>query len=124
AYKPILGGDTDAIEHLFAVFSKKSSNAFTGLDANGVGDYSGDPYIEDLVTKARSEPDTERRRSLAYDLQRHIGKQQYIVRWPGGASGLELIWPVVRNHLTYRGLNPSYRGPHFYEWLDETKAPA
>jgi ABC-type transport system substrate-binding protein len=122
-YKPILGGDTDAIEHLISVYSKTAGPTFTGLDVNGAGDYSGDPYIEDQLFEARGETDVNRRKAIVANVQRHLAKQQYLLRHPGGASGLELAWPAVRNRLTYRAPQVSFRGPHYYEWLDETKPP-
>jgi ABC-type transport system substrate-binding protein len=123
AYKPILGGDTDAVEHLLALFSATAGPTFTGLDVNGKGDYSGDPYVEDQLFRARGEVDSEKRKSIVQDVQRHLGKQQYMVRHPGGASGLDLTWPAVKNRLAYRAPQVSFRGPHFYEWLDQTLPP-
>ena len=76
----------------------------------GKGDYAGDPYVEQQLSKGRSEVDLEKRRSIVLDLQRHLAKQQYVVRYPGGATGLDLAWPAVRNHLVYTGAIASFRG--------------
>src|SRR5438132_9873503 len=79
-YKPIVGGDLDAVENLRFVYSPKSSVNFVGLDVNGKGDYSGDPTVDSLLEKARVELDANKRKSLVHDLQRYLGKQQYLVR--------------------------------------------
>jgi peptide/nickel transport system substrate-binding protein len=123
SYKPLLGGNTDAIENLSANFSKLAGSTFTGLDVQGKGDYSGDPYIEERIVRGRAEPDTEKRKAIAHELQRHLGKTQYMIRHPGGASGLSLAWPAVRNYLLYRGPLASFQGGDYYQWLDATKPP-
>jgi len=122
-YKPIVGGDLDAVEHLRFVYSPKSSANFVGLDVNGKGDFSGDPYIDGELEKARKEIDVNKRKSIVHELQRYLGKQQYLVRAPGGASGLALLWPAVRNFQVFQGPSACYRNSA-YEWLDDTKAPA
>ena len=122
-YRNIIGGDTDAVEALIAIYSPTAGATFVGLDADGKGDYSGDSYVEGQLSKARSEVDQEKRRSIVLDLQRHLGKQQYVVRYPGGATGLDLAWPAVRNHLVYTGAIASFRGRDYYEWLDDTLPP-
>jgi hypothetical protein len=122
-YRNIIGGDTDAIEALIAIYSPTAGATFVGLDANGKGDYSGDPFVEAQLSKGRSEVDAEKRKSIVLDLQRYLAKQQYVVRYPGGATGLDLAWPAVRNHLVYSGPTASFRGRDFYEWLDDSQPP-
>ena len=122
-YRNIIGGDTDAIEALLAIYSTNAGATFVGLDANGKGDFSGDPYVEGQLAKGRMEVDGEKRKSIVIDLQRYLAKQQYVVRYPGGATGLDLAWPAVRNHLVYTGPIASFRGQDYYEWLDDTKQP-
>jgi peptide/nickel transport system substrate-binding protein len=122
-YRNIIGGDTDAVEALVAIYSPAAGATFVGLDAAGKGDYSGDPYVESQLLKGRAEPDIAKRREIVRDLQRHLGKQQYVVRYPGGASGLSLAWPAVKNHLAFRGPTASYYGSEYYAWLDTELAP-
>jgi peptide/nickel transport system substrate-binding protein len=122
-YRNVIGGDTDAVEAIVALYSPAAGATFVGLDAAGKGDYSGDPFVDGQLLKARAEPDIEKRRVIIHDLQRHLAKQQYVIRYPGGASGLALSWPAVRNYLAFRGSNASFHGVEYYYWLDDTKAP-
>ncbi len=122
-YRNVIGGDTDAIEAIVALYSPVAGATFVGLDAAGKGDYSGDPYVEAQLLKGRGEPDIEKRRTIVQDLQRYLAKQQYLIRYPGGATGLSLAWPAVKNYLAYQGSNTSFHGAEFYYWLDQTKAP-
>lgn len=122
-YRNIIGGDTDAIEALVAIYSPSAGATFVGLDAEGKGTYAGDPYVDAQLLKGRSEVDINKRREIVKDLQRHLAKQQYVVRYPGGASGVSLAWPAVRNFLAYRGPLASFRGADYYQWLDDSKPP-
>jgi ABC-type transport system substrate-binding protein len=122
-YRNVIGGDTDAVEALVALYSPAAGATFVGLDAAGKGDYSGDPYVDSQLLKARGEPDIEKRRAIVHDLQRHLGKQQYVIRYPGGASGLAISWPAVKNYLAFQSANSSFHGVEYYYWLDDTKAP-
>jgi peptide/nickel transport system substrate-binding protein len=123
-YRNIIGGDTDAVEALVAIYSPSAGATFVGLDADGKGTYSGDAYVDAQLLKGRSEVDINKRRDIVKDLQRHLAKQQYVVRYPGGASGVSLAWPAVRNFLAYLGPIASFRGADYYQWLDDTKPPA
>ena len=72
-------------------------------------------------TVERSEFDQKKRIALVQDLQRYNAAKQYSTLLPGGAAGLNLAWPIVRNRGVYKvGLHWPLN--HF-EWLDETKAP-
>ena len=122
-YRNVIGGDTDAVEALVALYSPAAGATFVGLDADGIGNYKGDPYVDSQLLKARAEPEIEKRRTIVQDLQRHLAKQQYVIRYPGGASGLSLSWPAVKNYLAFQGSNASFHGAEFYYWLDETKEP-
>ena len=122
-YRNVIGGDTDAVEALVALYSPAAGATFVGLDAGGKGDYSGDSYLDSQLLKARGEPEIEKRRAIVHDLQRHLGKQQYVIRYPGGASGLAVSWPAVKNYLAFQGANSSFHGAEYYYWLDDTKAP-
>jgi hypothetical protein len=92
---------------------------FTGFDVDGKGTYAGDPYLDDLLLKARREPDIEKRKAAIHDAQRHVAKKQYIIRFPGGASSYELRWPAVKNHLVYQ----EDQRPFMTIWLDDSEAP-
>ena len=54
---------------------------------------------------------------MALDFQRYEAKMQYFPRFPGAASGFELLSPAIRNRNVYR--NGTFRG--YYEWFDSSK---
>jgi peptide/nickel transport system substrate-binding protein len=105
-------------------FSTKGGVGFHGFDVAGKGDESGDPYVEAELTKARTDFDTEKRRAIIFELQRYLADQMYTLRWPGGATGFDLIWPAIKNYRVYRA------GPNLTNvvalttwWLDNTQPP-
>ena len=66
-----------------------------GVD--GVGDHSGDPYVNVQVSKAKAELDTEKRKTLVFDVQRHLAKTMYAVSQPGIADEFQVAWPAIGN---------------------------
>jgi ABC-type transport system substrate-binding protein len=111
---------TDPIDKFAENFFSKSGDNFIGFDANGKGDHSGDLYVDDLIRKSRIERDSEKRRQMMLDLQRHVGEQMYLIRAVSGATGFDLAWPVLRNFLYFRSIR---REEYSYFWLDPTKKP-
>ncbi|HLF76367.1 MAG TPA: ABC transporter substrate-binding protein [Dehalococcoidia bacterium] len=104
--------------------TKGGAPGFYGFDAAGKGDGSGDPYVDSQLKKAEVEFDTEKRRALVHDVQRHLAGKQYAIRWAGGATQFALLWPAVRNYRVYReGSVSGSLTAHLYWWLDETQAP-
>jgi ABC-type transport system substrate-binding protein len=122
-HRSVLGGNTDAVEHLLAAYSPAGGSTFVGLDVNGKGDFSGDPYVTKALSDARAEVDVNKRKATVHELQRYLAKQQYLLRYPGGATGLAIDWPGVRNIRVYRGPAFSFFGPGHYVWLDDTLPP-
>jgi ABC-type transport system substrate-binding protein len=112
----------DPVSQLTYEFSKEGGVGFHGFDAAGKGDYSGDPYVEDQLARGRAEFDTEARRKLVLDLQRYLAEQVYTLRWPGGATGFDLVWPAVRNYRVWRA-RPSLTNVVALTtwWIDETQ---
>ena len=92
--------------------------AFSGFDPDGRGTSEGDPTLTDMVTKARLEFDKDKRRSR----EGHpalLGQAAVHQRAPGGANGLSLIWPVIKNYRVYQGGTFGDRDL----WLDPNEAP-
>jgi ABC-type transport system substrate-binding protein len=108
----------DAIGRLI-YFNYSKGGGYSGFDPDGKGDFSGDPYIDDLLDRAKAEADVNKRKSIAHDIQRHLAKTAYHPRWPAAATGFELAWPAVRN---YRLWDRDPR-PNFHFWLDESLPP-
>jgi len=117
------GGGDDAIGRLI-FFNHSQGGGFTGFDPNGRGDFSGDPWVDQTLDKAKAEVDTEKRKGLAQEVQRYLAKKLYSIRWPGGATGFELAWPAVMNYraFTVLGTSTDARLAQFF-WLDQTLPP-
>jgi ABC-type transport system substrate-binding protein len=125
AYKLGPGAPSDdPAARLTYEFSTKGGIGFHGFDVSGKGDESGDPYVEAELAKARTDFDNEKRRTIIYELQRYLADQMYTLRWPGGSTQFELLWPAVQNYRVYRA-GPSLTNHVALTtwWLDETKAP-
>ncbi|HLF76393.1 MAG TPA: ABC transporter substrate-binding protein [Dehalococcoidia bacterium] len=98
-----------------------------GFDVNGRGDQSGDPTVDSLIEKGLTETDSEKRKALIHDLQRHLAKQVYGVTRPGVGSGFQLAWPAVGNYQVFQGDSRASAagqgGTPYTWWVDDTKAP-
>ena len=103
----------------FDWYSKSGQN-FLGFDVGNKGDKSGDPFIDNLLIKARGETDDKKRKSMLFELQNYLAKTMYGIRWPGGASGFNLAWPALGNFGVFHQDN---RGLPYNYWVDDTKAP-
>ena len=66
------------------------------------------------------ERDTERRRTLVFDLQRYLAKAMYLIRPPGVASGFTMAWPCLGNFRVFR-VSSQYQV--YRLWVDDTKPP-
>lgn len=111
---------------LYVTYNKAGS-FYYGFDPDGKGvtsasgPFLGDPTCDDLTTKIRTEFDDAKRKTLAHELQRYLGKQQYFMRALGAASGFNVAWPAVRNFGIYNGLSWGYLWQNY--WIDETQPP-
>jgi ABC-type transport system substrate-binding protein len=115
---------SDPVARMTYEFSVKGGVGFHGFDVAGKGDGSGDPYVESQLAKAQVDFDTERRRGVVFDLQRYLAEQQYTIRWPGGATAFDLVWPAVRNYRVYRpGSQQINMTSSTTWWLDDTQPP-
>ena len=59
-------------------------------------------------------------KAIIWDLQRYLGKAQYMVPNPGLADSFVLAWPVLQN---YRVWIRDRRGDNYNWWLDDSQAP-
>ena len=112
---------SDPIDKLAEYIFSGSGPNFIGFDAQAKGDHSGDPYVDDQIRKSRVERDTEKRKQIMADLQRHLGDQMYLIRPVVGATQFQLVWPVVRNFLYFRTGRRSEENQYF--WIDPTQKP-
>ncbi len=79
----------------------------------------GDDTFNDLLGKANLEFDTEKRRALVWEVQRHEAEVEFFPKI-GGAGGFTLAWPSLRNRNVWQG-GTGRNNATF--WLDQTKAP-
>jgi ABC-type transport system substrate-binding protein len=121
AYKGGQPAADGAVAYMVFRYSK-TGVGFLGFDANGPAgpNSSGDPQVESLIGKAKTELDIEKQKSLVNDLQRHLAGQVYGIAEPGSASRLGLAWPALRNVEVFQY---SKRSSHFYWWLDDGQPP-
>jgi peptide/nickel transport system substrate-binding protein len=106
---------------LVAVHWPQSGVTFHGYSTNGRNDKSGDPALNTMLAKARTERDMEARKKLVGDIQRYLGKAQHSMILPqGGANGFNLAWPALKNYRVFDGESiwNMYR-----LWIDQTKPP-
>ena len=113
-----VGSDDPMVTLANDFWSKGGSAAFRGFSVTGKNDLSGDPQLDSLIEKARVERDAEKRRVLAFDIQRYLAKAMYALPSPGAATGFSLAWPCLGNFMVRRGTRP-----YNQLWIDETKAP-
>jgi peptide/nickel transport system substrate-binding protein len=112
----VAGGDLiDATMRMRSEFYSKAGQGFLG--------FTPDSQFDGMVEKAVLEFDTDKRTQQAYDMQRYLAEKMYGVKWPGGASGFGLAWPVVKNFAVFNGVPFYSKDPAFFYWLDQTKAP-
>jgi peptide/nickel transport system substrate-binding protein len=109
----------DGIEAMNVYFTKGGGPTFQGQDPDGKGTFAGDPFIDERVRRARAEVDLKQQYALVHEIQRHVAGKAYMWRAPGGATGVDVAWPVIRNFNTYES---EYRA-HFNEWLDPEQPP-
>jgi ABC-type transport system substrate-binding protein len=114
----------DPVAQMTFWYYSKAGPSFLGFDANGRGDASGDPLVDDLLKKAQTEQDAQRRKSHLQEVERHLAKKQYVLQGLGGASSFWLAWEAVQNYHAYQGASQNTnRITNSYWWLDVTKPP-
>jgi ABC-type transport system substrate-binding protein len=104
----------------------KNGGIYYGFDPDGKGTpkgqpFTGDPTCEDLTNKMRTDFDDAKRKQYGQDLQRYLGKMMYQIDSLGAAPGFNLVWPTVKNWLTYHTQDWGQYWPTF--WLDDTLPP-
>ena len=110
----------DAVARLEFDYTSKGSDHWYGFDVNGRGDFSGDPYVDQTLAKAKVEFDDKKRLELVHELQRYLAKTQYAIRHPGGASGFDLASPTIQNFGVFNS-DQITRMHSTTWWLDSTK---
>jgi len=116
---------SDPVGRLAFDYYSKGGAGFYGFDAAGTGDGSGDPEVDDMIAKAYAEFDDEARKQIVLDLQRYLAEKAYAVRWPGGKTNFDLVWPAVANYRVWNGgAADTWRIQNSYWWLDTSKPGA
>jgi ABC-type transport system substrate-binding protein len=113
---------SEASARLINDYYSKSATTRYGYDVKGVGDNSGDPFVDQKLEAAKGEFDDNKRKQIVFELQRYLAKSQYAIRSPGGASKFTLVWPAVKNYGVFNSDQPT-RLLNKTWWLDQTQAP-
>jgi ABC-type transport system substrate-binding protein len=124
AYHSISGsnpGSLSPVRGTADMYWPKAGVTFKGFSTSGKNDQSGDPTLTSMLEKARIERDTEKRRSLLFDVQRHLGKAMWGLLQPGAATSFEMAWPAVGNYSVWFPTGVGWA--HYQWWLDQTKPP-
>jgi peptide/nickel transport system substrate-binding protein len=121
-------GASDPGDQMYAEYNKGGSQYY-GFDPDGKGiasqdrsTFIGDPTCDELTAKMKTEFDDGKRKALAQDLQRYLGKMQYKHLSLAAGTGFQLAWPAVRNWRVFQGVNDWGQLWASY-WLDQTQAP-
>jgi len=72
-------------------------------------DQGGDAVVDAMIEKVRVERDDEARRTIIFDLQRHLAKTAYGFLTPGVAAGFLMASPSLKNFPVFRGARANYR---------------
>ena len=96
-----------------------TSYMYSRFNSKGAVYQGGDATVDEMLNKAVTEFDAEKRRELIHEVQRYEGLMMHYPFSHGGASSFELNWPAVRNLNVFDGaVNPEAAW-----WYDPTKAP-
>jgi ABC-type transport system substrate-binding protein len=107
-----------AVGRLATEFWSKGGNAFKGFSTSGKNDQSGDPTLDAMFVKGRTEQDDAKRKAIVNDIQRYLGKAMYSIPGAGRAASLTAAWPALANWRLYNADRPNHK-----LWIDDTKAP-
>jgi ABC-type transport system substrate-binding protein len=121
AYKGGQPAADGAVAYMVFRYSK-AGVGFLGFDANGPAgpSSSGDPQVESMIAKAKTELDIDRQKAIVNELQRYLAGQMYGLPYPGSASKLGLTWPALKNVEVFQY---SKRSSHYYWWIDDSQPP-
>lgn len=127
AYRNAGVAGEDPVELLWKEFNSVQGNLiFTGFDPDGKGTFKGDPTLEDMIRKGRSEVDTEKRKAVVYETQRYLGKKLYTMRLGGQSSRFSLAWPALMNARVWRGGQMTFGSlvaDYMHSWINPNEAP-
>ncbi len=98
-----------------------SGVTFHGYSAGGGTAGTGDPALNEILTKARTEADVDTAKSLIHEAQRYLGKAMWSMIESGGSNGIYAAWPAVQNFRVWQVTPSSWK--YYQIWLDDTKAP-
>ena len=124
-YKGTIVVSADPVDRMSSLFWSKSGSAFMGFDSGGKGDGSGDPFVDQTLEKARTEPDLAKAKSLLNELERYLAPKAYGIHVGlAGATAFHMAWPAVGNFWALQGsYHSNVYTPSTRWWVDDTKPP-
>lgn len=108
----------DVGEGAFAYYHYQGGVNYTGFFSSNSTFQKGDPRLNELLEKIRSEFETKKRITMMHDAQRLMADEQYMLHFPGSASTFSISWPALQNQGVYKA-----DLPHLNKFIDSTKAP-
>ena len=109
---------------IFGIMHKDSSS-FHGATPDGKNPHLGDPKVNDLIQKVKTEPDLQRQQATMHEIIRYLTAQAYTIPRPTAAKGFTLYWPAIGNvgmTTTYAGGSVPVETRRDW-WVDNSKAP-
>ena len=120
------GGATPLVDSMVRRYHHNGAQ-FPGFDPDGKDRLRGDPKVDDVTTRMRSEFDPQKRLEIVKDLIRYLSGTMYEVPYGGEHTGFRLVWPTVRNYNVYQTSELAQFAPvetDPYLWLDPSQRPS
>jgi peptide/nickel transport system substrate-binding protein len=111
--------------NMFAIMHKDGAR-FHGMTTNGLNAKDGDPQVNSLIDKIKTEFDLQKQQSLAQELAKYMGQQQYNIPFPTSTLGFGTYWPCIGNLATlhtYVGGSTTVETYAANVWIDQSKPP-
>lgn len=103
----------------------KNGAYYQGLSPTGTNIREGDPKVNELTDKIRSEFDLQRSQALVQELVKYVTGQMYFIPQVSQAKSYSLWWPVIGNIGVFDSSpNESiWKESRLHWWLDPSKPP-
>jgi peptide/nickel transport system substrate-binding protein len=118
------GRNWPAITSMLFAFTNPKGTHYHGASADGRSVETGDPKVNELVTKMIGEFDLNKQNAIVQEFIRYYTQQTYSISKPSNTKGYTVVWPAIANY----GVNSTYVGgaatdPWLNWWIDPTKPP-
>jgi ABC-type transport system substrate-binding protein len=103
----------------------KDGAFYHGMTPDGLNVQNGDPKVNDLAIRIKTEYDVEKQQTLVHELIRYFTEQSYYIPQVSQAKGYSLWWPAIGNLGAFsNGVSPNlWTERHLHWWMDPSKKP-